>query len=68
MKEHFKFLEEYRESAKEIEKDYGKEGVADYYNAIIDYALYDIEPELKGVIKYVWPTTKVAVDRWSRKK
>ena len=59
----FTFFEDYRLTAKEIEKDFGKEAAADYYNAIIDYALYDVEPELKGALKYVWPTTKQTIDR-----
>lgn len=59
----FTFFEDYRKTAKEIEGDYGKEGIADYYNAIIDYALYEIEPELKGVIKYIWHTTKTTIDK-----
>lgn len=59
----FTFFEDYRLSAKEIEADFGKEVVADYYNAIIDYALYGNEPELKGVLKYTWHTTKSTIDR-----
>lgn len=59
----FSFFEDYRLVAKEIENDFGKEPVADYYNAIIDYALYEKEPNLTGVIKYVWPTTKTTIDK-----
>ena len=59
----FSFFEDYRLAAKEIENDFGKEPVADYYNAIIDYALYGKEPNLTGVIKYVWPTTKTTIDK-----
>ena len=59
----FTFFEDYRKTAKEIEEDFGKETVADYYNAVIDYALYSIEPELKGVLKYVWHTTKSTIDK-----
>lgn len=59
----FTFFEDYRKTAKEIEEDFGKEAVADYYNAIIDYALYGVEPELKGAIKYIWHTTKASIDK-----
>lgn len=59
----FMFFEDYRKTAKEIEEDFGKEAVADYYNAIIDYALYENEPELKGAVKYVWHTTKTTIDK-----
>lgn len=59
----FTFFEDYRLTAKELEDDFGKEIVADYYNAIIDYALYEQEPELKGTIKYVWHTTKTTIDK-----
>lgn len=58
----FTFFEDYRKTAIEIENDFGKEAVCDYYNAIIDYALYEIEPELKGVLKYTWHTTKTTID------
>ncbi len=59
----FTFFEDYRKTAKEIEEDFGKEAVADFYNAIIDYALYEIEPELKGVLKYTWHTIKTTIDK-----
>ena len=59
----FSFFEDYRKTAKEIENDFGKEDVLDYYNAIIDYALYEIEPEIKGVLKYTWYTTKTTIDK-----
>lgn len=59
----FTFFEDYRKTAKELEEDFGKGAVADYYNAIIDYALYEEEPELKGFMKYVWHTTKSTIDR-----
>lgn len=59
----FTFFEDYRKTAKELEADFGKETVADYYNAIIDYALYTAEPELKGPLKYIWPTTKTTIDK-----
>lgn len=59
----FTFFEDYRKTAQELENDFGKEIVADYYNAIIDYALYGTEPELKGAIKYVWHTTKSSIDK-----
>lgn len=58
----FTFFEDYRITSQSIQEDFGKEAVADYYNAIIDYALYAIEPEVKGAIKYVWPTTKTTID------
>lgn len=59
----FSFFEDYRLTAKELEKDFDKSVVADYYNAIIDYALYGIEPELQGALKYVWHTTKTTIDK-----
>ena len=60
----FIFFNDYRETAKEIEEEYGKEAVADYYNAIIDYALYGNEPKLdKGLLKYVWCITKEKIDK-----
>lgn len=59
----FTFFEDYRKTAKEIEDEYGKDEVALYYNAIIDYALYGIEPEMKGVIRFVWHTTKSTIDK-----
>ena len=59
----FTFFEDYKKTADELEKDFGKELVADYYNAIINYALYNIEPELKGTLKYVWHTTKTTIEK-----
>lgn len=59
----FTFFEDHRITARELEKDCGKEIVADYYNAIADYSLYGIEPELYGALKYLWPTTKSALDK-----
>lgn len=59
----FTFFEDYKKTADELEKDFGKELVADYYNAIINYALYNIEPELKSALKYVWHTTKTTIDK-----
>lgn len=59
----FTFFEDYRLTAKDLEADFGKEVVADYYNAIIDYALYGNEPDLKGTLKYIWHTTKSTIDK-----
>jgi len=59
----FTFFEDYRLTAKELEEDFDKDIVADYYNAIIDYALYGVEPEPKGAIKYIWHTTKTTIDK-----
>lgn len=58
----FTFYGSYRETAREIEADFGLEVVAKFYNAIMDYALYEKEPELEGVLKYVWHTTKTTID------
>lgn len=58
----FTFFEDFRKTAIELQKDFGKEIVADYYNAIADYALYGAMPELTGAIKYIWPTTKSTID------
>ena len=59
----FSFFEDYRLTAKELEKDFDKSMVADYYNAIIDYALYEEEPKLSGALKYIWYTTKTTIDK-----
>ena len=64
----FSFFEDYRLTAKEIEEDFGKAAVADFYNAIIDYALYEQEPILKGAVKYVWPTIKTTIDKSIEKR
>lgn len=59
----FTFFEDYFLTAKEIEADLGCKEALEYYNAIISYALYGDNPELKGAIKYIWPTTKSNIDR-----
>ena len=58
----FTFYAEWHEMAKEIEEDYGKEVVADFYNAIIEYALFEVEPEKKAPLKYFWAQLKEKID------
>lgn len=56
-------FEDHRITASELEKECGKEAALDYYNAILDYSLYDIEPNLTGAVKFLWPVTKTGLDR-----
>lgn len=58
----FTFYREWAEMAEAIEEDYGKEGTADYLKAIINYALYEEEPEMNVPIKYFWPQLKEKID------
>ena len=59
----FIIFEDFRKAAMEIENEFGKSNVVDYYNAIIDYALHEKEPKMQGVIKYLWHTTKATTDK-----
>lgn len=58
----FTFYKEWKEDADMIEEDYGYEGKAKFYDAIIDYALYEIEPEMRPPVKYFWNTIKEKID------
>lgn len=58
----FTFYKEWKEDADMIEEDYGCEGKTKFYDAIIDYALYEIEPEMKPPVKYFWNTIKEKID------
>lgn len=59
----FTFYGEWAEMANEICNDYGKEVVADFFIAITNYALYEIEPEgKKAPLKYFWPQLKEKID------
>lgn len=59
----FTFYGEWAEMAREILNDYGKEIVADFFLAITNYALYEIEPEeKKAPLKYFWPQLKEKID------
>lgn len=59
----FTFFEDFRKTASKLERDLGKEIVADYYNAIADYSLYGVMPELTGILEYIWPTTQTTIDK-----
>lgn len=58
----FTFFADYRITAKEIEEEFGVEDALNYYNALTDYALFEVEPNLKGAVKFLWPTTKASLD------
>ena len=58
----FTFYKEWKEDADTIEEDFGAEGKAKFYDAIINYALFEAEPEMKAPIKYFWNTIKEKID------
>lgn len=58
----FTFYREWKEDADVIEEDYGSEGKAKFYDSVIEYALFEIEPEMKPPIKYFWKTIKEKID------
>lgn len=65
----FSFFGDYRDTAKMIEEQAGTQDALAYYNAIADYALYDIEPQYDSVaLKLVWPTTKTTLDASIRRR
>lgn len=58
----FTFYKEWAETVKEIEEEYGVEESYKFLMAIINYALYEEEPEKKGLIKLFFPTLKEKID------
>ena len=58
----FTFYKEWKQDADNIEEDFGAEVKAAYYDAIINYALFEIEPEMKATIKYFWNSIKEKID------
>lgn len=58
----FTFYKEWKQDADTIEEDFGSEGKAAYYDAIANYALFEIEPEMKAPIKYFWSSIKERID------
>ena len=58
----FTFYKEWKHDADTIEEDFGAEVKAAYYDAIINYALFEIEPEMKAPIKYFWNSIKEKID------
>ena len=58
----FTFYKEWKQDADNIEEDFGAEVKAAYYDAIINYALFEIEPEMKAPIKYFWNSIKEKID------
>ena len=58
----FSFFGDYKQTADEIEKECGMEAALTYYKALSNYALYDEEPALTGIVKILWPTTKTTID------
>lgn len=58
----FTFFGDYRKTAMSIEAMFGKEIACDYYSGLIDYALYEKEPEFDGMLDVIWPTTKASLD------
>ena len=59
----FTFYREWLETAQAIEEEYGKEVTAEYFFALANYALHEIEPRTKtGPLKYLWPQTKEKID------
>ena len=58
----FTFYAEWAQDAETIQEDYGYEGKAKFYDAIINYALFEIEPEMKPPIKYFWNSIKEKID------
>lgn len=58
----FSFFGDYKQTADEIESECGMEAALSYYKALSNYALYDEEPALTGIVKILWPTTKTTID------
>ena len=58
----FTFYKEWKEDADSIEEDFGSDGKVRFYDAIINYALFEIEPEMKAPVKYFWSTIKEKID------
>lgn len=58
----FTFFQDYRNTAKSLEDQLGKEIAYDYYNGIIDYALFATEPQFEGMLEILWPTTKANIE------
>ena len=58
----FTFYKEWKQDADTIEEDFGAEVKAAYYDAIINYALFESEPEMKAPIKYFWNSIKEKID------
>ena len=58
----FTFYAEWAQDADTIEEDYGLEGKAKFYDAIVNYALFEITPEMKPPIKYFWNTIQEKID------
>ena len=64
----FTFFNSYKKTAEVIEEQFGAKAALDYYNAIIDYALYGIEPELDDCLVYAFHRTKVSIDSSIKKR
>lgn len=58
----FYFYGHYFETFEMIEEDLGAEAAVEYIKAICKYALFEEEPEIKGVLKYFWTQTKEKID------
>lgn len=58
----FTFFQDYRNTAKSLEGQFGKEAAYDYYDGLIDYALFATEPQFNGVLEILWPTTKANIE------
>lgn len=58
------FYGEWEQDAEMIKEDYGLEGMALYYDAIVKYALHEIEIDAvkKPPIKYFWSTIREQID------
>lgn len=58
------FYGEWEQDAEMIKEDYGLEGMALYYDAIVKYALHEIEIDAvkKPPIKYFWSTIREKID------
>lgn len=58
----FTFFNDYHKTAASIEEGFGPIDALNYYKAVANYALLDMEPELEGPLALVWPTTKASID------
>lgn len=59
----FTFFADYWDTAQKIEASLGVEKAYSYIEAVAEYSLYGVEPELDLMLDFVWPTTKATIDK-----
>lgn len=52
----------YYETMENIAEDFGNDAAIDYVRAVSRYALFEEEPEIKGVLRYCWAMTREKID------